>query len=155
MNSNYLHLYDLADLAVPFFVATGPSSDDADSENMFPQRGLAKTSTKTTTLTALQDVRLHIPQSREGLPLLDASPSKTSKEPLVEMQEVRIRYGDKEILGRWDHETGGEMKRGLAWTVRRGERWGLFGPNGRCNGLLQHQVQAHNCKDPEKPHYFL
>lgn len=37
---------------------------------------------------------------------------------LVEMKDVRIAYFGLEIL------------RDFSWTIRRGERWGLFGPNG-------------------------
>lgn len=39
-------------------------------------------------------------------------------EALVEMENVRIAYFGSEILS------------GFSWTIRRGERWGLFGPNG-------------------------
>lgn len=53
------------------------------------------------------------------------------KEPLVEMEGVNIRYGARQILGGWNQELNGEERDGLWWTVRRGERWGVFGPNGR------------------------
>lgn len=43
-------------------------------------------------------------------------------EPLVEMNGCKVRYGNKIALGNWDG--------GLHWTVRRGQRWGVFGPNG-------------------------
>ncbi|KAL8946465.1 MAG: hypothetical protein Q9222_007145, partial [Ikaeria aurantiellina] len=59
--------------------------------------------------------------SREGLPLLDPHPTPIG-EPIIEMTNVRVRYGDKTVLGNWH--------KGLNWTVRRGERWGVFGPNG-------------------------
>ncbi|KAL2761094.1 hypothetical protein ACRALDRAFT_1059231 [Sodiomyces alcalophilus JCM 7366] len=51
-------------------------------------------------------------------------------EPLVEMDGVQVRYGDKIALGNWTEETPWGPKTGLVWTVRRGERWGCFGPNG-------------------------
>lgn len=41
-----------------------------------------------------------------------------SPEILVEMENVRIAYFGSEILS------------DFSWTIRRGERWGLFGPNG-------------------------
>lgn len=41
-------------------------------------------------------------------------------EAIVEMENVRIAYYGSEILS------------GFSWTIRRGERWGLFGPNGMC-----------------------
>ena len=43
-------------------------------------------------------------------------------ESLVEMSGCVVKYGDKTVLGGW--------KGGLYWTVRQGERWGVFGPNG-------------------------
>jgi ABC-type molybdenum transport system ATPase subunit/photorepair protein PhrA len=43
---------------------------------------------------------------------------KTFAEPLVEMQNIRIAYFGKVILD------------DFSWTIRRGEKWGLFGPNG-------------------------
>jgi ABC-type molybdenum transport system ATPase subunit/photorepair protein PhrA len=51
-------------------------------------------------------------------------------EPLVEMQGCRVKYGDKVALGNWTEERDGKPIGGLYWTVRRGERWGVFGPNG-------------------------
>jgi ABC-type molybdenum transport system ATPase subunit/photorepair protein PhrA len=51
-------------------------------------------------------------------------------EPLVEMSGVHVAYGSKTVLGNWQQEVDGEAKKGLWWTVRRGHRWGIFGPNG-------------------------
>jgi molybdate transport system ATP-binding protein len=39
-------------------------------------------------------------------------------EPVVEMRDVSIRYGDKLIIDK------------LNWTIRKGERWALTGKNG-------------------------
>ncbi|EAA32650.1 P-loop containing nucleoside triphosphate hydrolase protein [Neurospora crassa] len=50
------------------------------------------------------------------------APEEAEKEPLVEMSGVTVRYGSKTVLGNWPS--------GLHWTVRRGSRWGVFGPNG-------------------------
>jgi ABC-type molybdenum transport system ATPase subunit/photorepair protein PhrA len=55
---------------------------------------------------------------------------RTLGEPLVEMEGCRVRYGDKIALGNWSEERDGSEKTGLYWTVRRGQRWGVFGPNG-------------------------
>jgi len=49
-------------------------------------------------------------------------------EPVVEMDGVVVRYGDKTVLGGWRQE--GRDEDGLFWTVRKGDRWGVFGPNG-------------------------
>jgi molybdate transport system ATP-binding protein len=39
-------------------------------------------------------------------------------EPIIELTNVNVSYGDKAIL------------RDVSWTVRKGERWALLGPNG-------------------------
>ncbi|OLN81257.1 putative ABC transporter ATP-binding protein [Colletotrichum chlorophyti] len=51
-------------------------------------------------------------------------------EPVVEMDGCQVRYGSKIALGNWSQDTPSGPKNGLVWTVRRGERWGVFGPNG-------------------------
>ncbi|KAL0944572.1 ABC transporter [Colletotrichum truncatum] len=51
-------------------------------------------------------------------------------EPLVEMDGCQVRYGSKIALGNWSQDTPSGSKDGLIWTVRRGQRWGVFGPNG-------------------------
>ncbi|KAJ6444557.1 hypothetical protein O9K51_02951 [Purpureocillium lavendulum] len=58
------------------------------------------------------------------------SSTDTHAEPLVEMDGCQVRYGDKIALGNWSQQTPQGNKSGLIWTVRRGERWGVFGPNG-------------------------
>ena len=49
---------------------------------------------------------------------------------LVEMNGVRVTYGNQVVLGDWELPVGGEITDGLYWSVRQGERWGIFGPNG-------------------------
>lgn len=56
--------------------------------------------------------------------------STSTAEPVVEMDGCRISYKDKVVLGNWTQQVDGRQKDGLIWTVRRGERWGVFGPNG-------------------------
>lgn len=51
-------------------------------------------------------------------------------EPLIEMDGVRVQYGDKVVLGNWTQDVNGEKKKGLHWTVRRGQRWVVLGANG-------------------------
>ncbi|KIE02124.1 ABC transporter domain containing protein, partial [Metarhizium majus ARSEF 297] len=60
----------------------------------------------------------------------ELNPANPDAEPLVEMDGCRVQYGDKIALGNWSQETPQGPKDGLVWTVRRGERWGVFGPNG-------------------------
>lgn len=73
--------------------------------------------------------------SREGLPL-KGSIHHCVGEPIVEMQDVVVNYGPKIVLGNWSQTIDGEARRGLQWTVRRGERWGVFGPNGKLPPFL-------------------
>ena len=70
-------------------------------------------------------------RSREGLPLKDSKTSTQQGEVLVEMRDVCVKYGDKPALGGWCQEIDGHTREGLWWTVRRGQRWGVFGPNGK------------------------
>lgn len=51
-------------------------------------------------------------------------------EPVIDMEGVRVQYGDKVILGDWQQKVKDEMKDGLHWRVRRGQRWAILGPNG-------------------------
>lgn len=51
-------------------------------------------------------------------------------EALVEMEDCQVKYGSKIALGNWTEQKDGTTRPGLSWTVRRGERWGVFGPNG-------------------------
>lgn len=59
---------------------------------------------------------------RANLKTLD----ETQRESLIVMEDVNIKYGRKQILGGWN-----DIGSGLCWTIRRGERWGVFGPNGK------------------------
>ena len=52
-------------------------------------------------------------------------------DPLVEMEGVRIKYGTNSVLGNWQQDVEGSVKDGLWWNIRRGQRWGIFGANGR------------------------
>ncbi|KAK3391137.1 P-loop containing nucleoside triphosphate hydrolase protein [Podospora didyma] len=61
---------------------------------------------------------------------ISSTGAETLGEPLVEMDGCRVTYGDKIALGNWTEERDGKSVSGLHWTVRRGERWGVFGPNG-------------------------
>jgi ABC-type molybdenum transport system ATPase subunit/photorepair protein PhrA len=66
-----------------------------------------------------------------NVPVSQENPAATElKEPLVEMEGVHVSYGPKTVLGNWTQDINGEQKRGLWWTVRRGQRWGIFGANG-------------------------
>jgi ABC-type molybdenum transport system ATPase subunit/photorepair protein PhrA len=66
---------------------------------------------------------------RDRTKAVSAAPAADLGEPVVEMSGCRVRYGDRIALGNWKGEQAGQTD-GLHWTVRRGERWGVFGPNG-------------------------
>ena len=51
-------------------------------------------------------------------------------EVLIEMDGVRVQYGDKVVLGDWTQKVNDETKEGLHWRVRRGQRWAVLGANG-------------------------
>jgi ABC-type molybdenum transport system ATPase subunit/photorepair protein PhrA len=65
-----------------------------------------------------------------GVTLAKEEQKKELGEPLVELNGCQVRYGDKIALGNWTEQRDGSEAKGLYWTVRRGERWGVFGPNG-------------------------
>ncbi|KJZ79851.1 hypothetical protein HIM_00565 [Hirsutella minnesotensis 3608] len=129
--------------------------NDCQVESMGPKElvldGLKKYVTGVATGSlAADDKRLPVGSlSQVGRPLrtavpsftaaAEAAPAKTAAppprnssdaEPLVEFDGCRVRYGDKTVLGSWSQQTPQGAKDGLVWTVRRGERWGVFGPNG-------------------------
>ncbi|KAF4496944.1 mitochondrial repair [Fusarium agapanthi] len=60
----------------------------------------------------------------------ELEPISPKAEPLIEMDGCKVQYRGKIALGNWTQQTTHGSKDGLIWTVRRGERWGVFGPNG-------------------------
>lgn len=56
--------------------------------------------------------------------------SNSPCEALVEIQGAQVRYGSKIVLGNWSEKVADGTRTGLWWSIRRGERWGIFGPNG-------------------------
>lgn len=50
----------------------------------------------------------------------------------VQMEDVRVRYGDKQIL------------EGIDWEVGKGERWALLGPNGAGKSTLLSLINGDN-----------
>lgn len=65
-----------------------------------------------------------VPRSRDG------DKPMAFGETLVEFERCQVKYGSKVALGNWTENKDGQPVAGLSWTVRRGERWGVFGPNG-------------------------
>lgn len=80
-----------------------------------------------TKLGILNDVGMVSQSSR---PVLKDRETSGQGEPIIAMDGVNVRYGDKCVLGNWQQTINGEKKEGLHWKVHRGERWGVFGLNG-------------------------
>ncbi|GAB7335677.1 hypothetical protein MBLNU13_g07988t1 [Cladosporium sp. NU13] len=64
--------------------------------------------------------------SRDGFP--KHSPPLPKGEALVELSGVRVSYGPKTVLGDWHQPSAAHP--GLWWSLHRGQRCGIFGPNG-------------------------
>ncbi|KAG5656462.1 hypothetical protein KAF25_000049 [Fusarium avenaceum] len=118
----------------------GPKEEVLDGLNMYV-RGVRKgglTEDKKLPLHSLVDIGRVLPSaaSLEGSGYLEHASYKTLEpvnakaEPLVEMDGCKVQYRGKVALGNWSQQTTAGSKDGLIWTVRRGERWGVFGPNG-------------------------
>ena len=58
-------------------------------------------------------------------------PPQNESEALVEMQGVQVRYGSKTVLGNWSKHESPKSRSGLWWSIKSGQRWGVFGPNGK------------------------
>jgi ABC-type molybdenum transport system ATPase subunit/photorepair protein PhrA len=67
--------------------------------------------------------------SRDGYAKIDDSYIPIG-EPVVEMDGVRIAYSSNSVLGDWQQDVNGAKQDGLHFTIRRGQRWGIFGANG-------------------------
>jgi ABC-type molybdenum transport system ATPase subunit/photorepair protein PhrA len=65
-------------------------------------------------------------RSRDGFP--KHSPPLPKGEALVELNGVRVSYGPKTVLGDWQQPD--KTQPGLWWSLHRGQRCGIFGPNG-------------------------
>lgn len=66
--------------------------------------------------------------SRDGFK--KTSPALRPGEPLVEMSGVKVAYEDRVVLGDWKQTVDSSQKPGLWWSLQRGQRCGIFGPNG-------------------------
>lgn len=64
--------------------------------------------------------------SRDGFP--KHSPPLSKGEALVELAGVRVSYGPNTVLGNWQQADAPTP--GLWWSLHRGQRCGIFGPNG-------------------------
>lgn len=61
-----------------------------------------------------------------------SAPPLVPGEPLIDMKNVSVRYGEKQILN------------GVTWTVREGEHWKISGPNGSGKSTLLSLISGDN-----------
>ena len=61
--------------------------------------------------------------------LYQNKPSSRTGNNVIEMEAVLVEYGGRKVFD-WKQSSAGKSKAGLWWTVKEGERWALFGPNG-------------------------
>ncbi|MFC3198840.1 ATP-binding cassette domain-containing protein [Parapedobacter deserti] len=61
---------------------------------------------------------------QKGLPSFLREEPKIPAEAMVHMEDIHVRYRDKEVL------------KGINWTIRAGEKWLLQGPNGSGKSTL-------------------
>ena len=74
----------------------------------------------------MRDLNLVDPRSGH-----EVSEARRDGEPIIEMDGVKVQYGDKVVLGDWEQQAStGERMPGLHWTIRRGQRWVIIGSNG-------------------------
>jgi ABC-type molybdenum transport system ATPase subunit/photorepair protein PhrA len=102
-----------------------PPTAESSTDKIFMSRsGIAATDSQ-------QDAAetVNVPLSRDGYPLKDNTTSPIG-EALVEMSGAVVTYGHKSVLGNWEQTVNNAKVPGLYWTIKRGERWGIFGPNG-------------------------
>ncbi|KAJ6109054.1 ABC transporter [Penicillium sp. IBT 16267x] len=88
------------------------------------------------------------PDWKEITPLLGG-------EPLIEMDGVRVQYGDKVVLGNWTQKVNEEIKDGLHWRVRRGQRWAILGANGSGKTTLLSLITSDHPQAYAQPIKFL
>ena len=70
------------------------------------------------------------PPPTSNVPSNPPKSASAGQKRLVRMRGVVIKHGAKRIIGNWFQPVQDVLRSGLWWKVKRGERWGLFGPNG-------------------------
>ncbi|KAI6843604.1 P-loop containing nucleoside triphosphate hydrolase protein [Hortaea werneckii] len=105
-------------------VGHGPKQNlkSASGAQSVTLQGLLKTVEHSEKATSPEQV------SRDGFEAY--SPGQRGGDALVQMQGVKVTYGDKVVLGDWEQQLGTESHPGLWWSLHRGQRAGIFGPNG-------------------------
>lgn len=109
-----------------------PVIHDLKKQRAYAYRGISNTNHGT-----FHDIRNGVSRSLlfdVGITRVNAAslivPPYPGGEPLIEMDGVRVQYGEKTVLGDWKQKVGKKEVSGLHWTVRRGQRWAVLGGNG-------------------------
>ncbi|KAJ5747174.1 uncharacterized protein N7511_008870 [Penicillium nucicola] len=72
-------------------------------------------------------------------------------EPIIEMDGVRVQYGDKSVLGNWSQEVNNKTVNGLHWRVRRGQHWAILGANGSGKTTLVSMITSDHPQTYSQP----
>lgn len=75
-------------------------------------------------LPSIQHLTKEIARQQKPFPYFLREEAKESADVLVHMENIRVRYGEKEVL------------KDISWTVRKGEKWLLQGHNGSGKSTL-------------------
>ena len=81
---------------------------------------------------AVADTRKDKIDQRELANLLNSKNTNQTFEWIVKMDNIHIRYGDKQVL------------KDVDWHIKQGERWALLGPNGAGKSTLLSLINADN-----------
>jgi molybdate transport system ATP-binding protein len=73
-----------------------------------------------------------LPELRLPLPEAEETATRPPGEPLVEMTNIHVAYGEQVVLD------------GLNWRVLRGEHWAVVGPNGSGKSTLMSLITGDN-----------
>lgn len=92
---------------------TSINTETSETGRLVPGRERSTKSSDTPTL------------SRDGYQNADDSIPEIG-EAIVEMQGVRIAYGQNSVLGGWQQSFNGSSQSGLHWNVHRNQRWGIL-----------------------------
>lgn len=102
-----------------------PALKKVTGNGLILSRGRTKLKTGELDKELLEDLMQRKPENTA-----DYEDASLDGQPIIEMDGVRVQYGDKVVLGDWTQQVNLEEKEGLHWEVRRGQHWAILGANG-------------------------